>query len=67
VDVEITPRSISSGQLSTRLLDPELVHIGKNKRVLGLENVPKIEVEHGPVIGKSPSEFLEDMSRDIEP
>jgi hypothetical protein len=48
-------------------LDPELVHIGENKRVLGLENVPKIEVNHGPVIRKSPSECLEDMTRDIEP
>ena len=55
-----------SGKLSTCLLDPELIHAGKNRRVLGLKNVPKIEVDHGPVKGKSLSEMLEDMTGEFE-
>jgi len=55
-----------SGKLSTRLLDPELIHAGKNKRVLGLESVPKIEVGHGPIRGKSPAKMLQDMTREFK-
>ena len=55
-----------SGKLSTCLSDPEVIHAGKNKRVLGLKNVPKIESDHGPVEGKSLSEMLEDMTSEFE-
>ena len=55
-----------SGKLSTCLSDPEVIHAGKNKRVLDLKNVPKIEVDHGPVEGKSLSEMLEDMTSEFE-
>ena len=55
-----------SGKLSTCLSDPEIIHAGKNKRVLGLKNVPKIEVDHGPVEGKLLSEMLEDMTSEFE-
>jgi hypothetical protein len=30
------------------------------------QNVPKIEVDHGPVEGKSLSEMLKDMTREFE-
>ena len=55
-----------SGKLSTCLSDPEIIHAGKNKRVLGLKNVPKIEVDHGPVEGKLLPEMLEDMTGEFE-
>ena len=47
-------------------LDPELVHAGKNNRILYLKTVPMIEVSHSFVAGESPSEVLENMTREVE-
>src|SRR5215470_683183 len=55
-----------SDRLSTFLLDPELIHAGKNKRVLAFKDVPKIEVDHGSVAGKPTSEGLEDVPLEFE-
>ena len=67
VPADISRRSISSFQLLLFLLYPELVHASKNRRILRLKNVPKIEVSHRFVVGESLSEILEDMTREVEP
>jgi hypothetical protein len=47
-------------------LDPEVIHAGKDNRILGLKNVPQIEVDHGLFEVKSLSEMLEDMPWQFE-
>src|SRR5438067_9430036 len=54
-------RKRSSGQRSgvrsaggRRLLQPELVHIEEGQRILGLEHMPVVEVDHRRVVGEAP-------------
>ena len=60
------PTSIFLVKSLTSFLYPELVHPNKNGGILSLKNVPKIEVSYSFVLGESPSEIPENMTREVE-
>ena len=53
--------------LLRHLLCPELVHASEYGRVLKLKNVPKTEISHCLVLGKSTPITLKNMTRNYKP
>src|SRR5688572_26650307 len=48
------------------LASPELVHAGKGRRMLGLEDMPSLEVAHGVFLGEPLLKFSAHAGVDLE-